>query len=404
MNVDWLTSAQGQELIAEAKSATDPLIAIPALRKKHPDIDPNLISEALSQAQLQNRLAQRWNVDTANLILSEDGIMQATRPAASSYRAELVVSRFGQGAHVLDLTCGLGFDSLAFAKAGLQVTALEINPEIAAAARFNLRQTSCDVITADCLTFEIPESVDVVFVDPARRDPNAARRADGSTSRIFNPEDWSPSWDFVLELSGRIPVVAKVAPGFDTSAAPTWNAEWISIDGDLVETLLMPNGTGEKTATLIDSISGATSKFAGNEITATATIGKYLVVPDAALIRASALTNLADSISGGLVNEHIAWLTSRDETAVRQVVSASPRPALGFEILEAFRYSEKSLSASVKKYEAAGVTIMTRGMQLNVEALRKLAAKSAKKGTEELVVAIYREDAGPQALLCRRLA
>jgi hypothetical protein len=41
-------------------------------------------------------------------------------------------------------------------------------------------------------------------------------------------------------------------------------------------------------------------------------------------------------------------------------------------------------------------------MQLDVEVIRKLAVKASNSGNQELVIAIYRDDAGPQALLCRR--
>ena len=72
------------------------------------------------------------------------------------------------------------------------------------------------------------------------------------------------------------------------------------------------------------------------------------------------------------------------------------------EIEKHIRYSDKALVESVKGLTAAGVTIMTRGMQLDVEAIRKSLVKVKSAGSDELVVAIYRDDAGPQALICRR--
>jgi hypothetical protein len=163
-------------------------------------------------------------------------------------------------------------------------------------------------------------------------------------------------------------------------------------------------GTGLRSATLIESNTGKISNYVGNQITAPTEIGKYLVVPDAALIRAGALTNLVNQVSGGLVNEHIAWLTSNEELAVRALVAQSPRPAMGFEILNVVKYSQKALQVAVKGMAASGMTVMTRGMQLDVESIRKSLSKSVAKGSTELVVAIYRDDTGPQALICRRLS
>jgi len=42
------------------------------------------------------------------------------------------------------------------------------------------------------------------------------------------------------------------------------------------------------------------------------------------LIRASALDAVASLCNGGLVNEHIAWLTSDDASAVSNLANQSP--------------------------------------------------------------------------------
>jgi hypothetical protein len=72
------------------------------------------------------------------------------------------------------------------------------------------------------------------------------------------------------------------------------------------------------------------------------------------------------------------------------------------EIEKRIKYSDKVLVESVNGIPAAGITIMTRGMQLDVEAIRKSLIKVKSPGNSELVVAIYRDEAGPQALICRR--
>ena len=174
MSISWLTSPTGQGVIRSAREYPDPLTAIPALRKRFSEIAPELISMAFSQAQLQLRLESRWATSAVDLLLTEDGISQATRPEVASYRADFIAKSFGDNAHVLDLTCGLGFDSREFARQGLRVTAVEIDPEIAEYARHNLMKFDIEVHCLDATDFEIPSDVDVVFVDPARRNPSAA--------------------------------------------------------------------------------------------------------------------------------------------------------------------------------------------------------------------------------------
>ena len=339
-----------------------------------------------------------------HLLLTDDGVSQATRPVIAKYRADTIVKKFGKNAHVLDLTCGLGFDSREFAKAGLTVSAVEIDPTVAEYARHNLTEYEIVVSCADATTFEIPADVDVVFVDPARRDPQGSKSALGQAKRIFNPQLWSPSWDVINEIASRFPVVAKVAPGMDKTEIGNWDAKWLSSDGDLLECFISSPGAGARSAVLIAAESGACLEIAGESQTRTQSVGSYLVIPDPALVRASALTPLAELIAGGLVNEYIAWLTTDDEVGVHKMLKQDPHQGSVLLIESALKYSEKELVARVKNIPAAGVTIMTRGMQLDVEAIRKSLVKVTATGNQELIVAIYRDDAGPQALLCRRVS
>jgi len=166
-----------------ARGYSEPLLAIPALRKRFPDFAPDLISLAFSQTQLQHRLEARWGESAAELLLTEEGISQATRPEVARYRANFIARKFGANAHVLDLTCGLGFDSREFTRAGLRVTSIEIDPEVAEYAKHNLEHLGVEVHCADANKFVIPKDVDVVFVDPARRDPSAAKDSMGRPTR-----------------------------------------------------------------------------------------------------------------------------------------------------------------------------------------------------------------------------
>ena len=402
VSVSWLPSPAGQAVIQSARDYSDPLIAIPALRKQFSEISPELISQAFSQAQMQHRLEARWGQSAAELLLTEDGISQATRPVVARHRAEFIASKFGANAHVLDLTCGLGFDAREFARAGLQVTGVEIDSEIAEYARHNLKEFGVTVHCADAADFAIPNDVDVVFVDPARRDPNAAKDSLGNTKRIFNPSQWSPSWETINEIARTHPVLAKVAPGIDKAELANWDARWISADGDLVECFLSSSVSGIRAAVLIDSKKGLKIEVLGDTATHAAPLGNYLVIPDPALIRASALDIVAQLCNGGLVNEHIAWLTSSDAGAVAELTAHAPNLASVLKVENHFKFSDKQLIANLKDMPVSGVTVMTRGMQIDVESIRKAAVKATSPGNQELVIAIYRDDAGPQAFVCRR--
>ena len=403
LDVEWLASDHGQFIITEASQFADSLTAITRLRKTYSTVDPTRITQAVSQSGLRKKLEDRWNISGADFLLTEDGLEQASRPLVARYRAQWIKDQFGANAHVLDMTCGLGFDALAMAQAGLRVTCLERDETITAMASFNLRNTSAQVINADATDFPVDSDIDVVFVDPARRDPHAARKADGSSYRIFHPDDWSPSWSFIQTLSQLVPVVAKVAPGIGDESLGAWDCQWISADGDLVEATASSSDTGLRSATLLSSSASKPLLIRGGHITAPTQLGEWLVIPDAALIRASALDYLATKISGGLVNEHIAWLTSSDTAAVHTALGLNPTPATVMHIEAVLPVNEKVLAQEVAQREASGLTIMTRGVTINVDALRKKVFKKKTPGAAELVLAIYREDPHNVALLCRRV-
>ena len=66
----------------------------------------------------------------------EPGLEQATRPEVADHHA----SRFLEAGvrRVIDLGCGIGSDSMAFARAGLEVVAVDVDPATAAVAQANL--------------------------------------------------------------------------------------------------------------------------------------------------------------------------------------------------------------------------------------------------------------------------
>ncbi len=399
-NIEWLTSPDGQSAIASAAKYTDPLQSVSALRKEFSNVDPYLLSQAQTQARLQRSLNARWGIPLDDFLLTDSGIEQATRPSVSQYRAELVTQRYGPGQRILDLTCGLGFDALAFAHAGHKVTAIEIDETTAKMARYNLRHTDAVVLTGDCTLLALPEC-DLVFVDPARRSGSDVRKLDGSSPRIFDANQWSPSWDFVRRLAEKTKVLAKVAPGVTDDTIGTWSAEWISESGDLVEALLSSDQSHCRLATLINGEQRET--FVGGTQSPTAALGRWLITPDLALMRAQALDAIVDIATAGLVNEHIAWLTSSDASAISDLLAHQPRIGSIFEILNTAQYNEKLLKAQIADMPSSALTIMTRGVNVDVESLRKKIFKKATPGAEELVLAIFREDQGPVALLTRRI-
>jgi len=400
MESSWLSSTIGQSAISFATKFADPLEANSKLRKEFAQISPEQAAQAITQSVLRTKLTRRWNTDTSKFLLTEDGMNQATRPSVAKWRAAWIMEKFGQSVRVLDLTCGLGFDALAMAEAGLRVHTVERDPLIADFARHNLRATNATVETGDSTAVSIDE-YDLIFVDPMRRDPQAARKIDGSTQRIFNPENWSPSWEFITSIAQQKQVICKVAPGIDDKYISNWNTIWISDQGDLVEAMTASNGSGLRSAVLLQDGAMATFDEAANaEIKAD---GQFLVVPNSAITRAGAVGAISTALNGGLVNQHIGWITSDDSSLVDLICQNRPAIADVYQILDTTKAEPKAIAQAIREIPASAITITTRGMQIDVERMRKQISPNLQRSAPELVVALYRDDTGNKALICRRI-
>lgn len=398
VNVDWLASDEGRDVIASAAAVAADPNDVMRLRAAYPAIPTEDIGAAIHQSWLRRRLLDRWGV-RVEWLLTTDGIEQATRPAVSRLHARRVLAATGPGASVLDMACGLGFDAAAMRDIGLAVTAVEADALTAAMAAVNLPGVS--VINGRAEDVDLDTRVAAVFVDPARRDPSAPRTISGTTRRVTHPSTWSPSWDFVRGLAERVPVVAKAAPGIDDAALAGCDVSFVSDDGDLVEALVTMPGNGEREAVLLAGEGEVVVR--GGSDTAARDLGAFLVAPNPALVRARALTWLAEQVNGGLVDPHIAWLTSDDESACLDVAHDPHKPAMVFRVLDSMPYDLKRLKREVAALPHSAVTVMTRGVQLDVVKARKAVLGKTTPGAPELVIAAYRGASGTTALLCHRM-
>lgn len=372
----WITSQDGlaaRQLAAQvlATHPKDSLAANAALRKILPELASDQCAQALDQAQLSRVAFDRYGIDASMLLLTRDGLEQATRPAVAQLRAQALVA---SGAKiVLDLSAGLGFDVRAFLQADLEVIAIERDPVTAAYLRVNA--PGAEVIEGDSLALidallsRLAPS-DVVFVDPARR--SGHRTLDGSRAHPErDPERWSPPWSFVVGLAARnVRVCAKVAPGFSPIHLPTgWSGTWTTVNRDAVEAMLCSWTEGpSRSARMIEDSALQKTVFdfrgGGNSEHRSAPIGAHLYEPDQSLINAQLLDDfcLVDTALQR-VDSTSTWLTS-DVTIEHPMLR-------GFEIETQLPNDTKALRKALIALGVGDVTIKCRGMNLSADQLRK---------------------------------
>lgn len=387
--LDWLRTAEGARLLAAADRAWadhpgDPVRVAGDVRRVEPDAEK--AAAATTQAQLRAKAVVKFGEAAHLMFFTPDALEQATRARVADHRAARLAAAI-PGGSVIDLGCGIGGDLVAFARAGLIAGGVDLDPVRAAMARANLEVLGLPgaAQVGDATTVD-PRAFDAAFADPARR---------GGRGRVFDVEGWTPPWPWVLDLLARRSLV-KVAPGIGHDLVPVGvEAEWVSDGGDVKEAVLWsPDlATTDRRATVIGEHGLATltdedSPADGEAGTEVREVGAYLYEPDGAVIRAGLVTAVAAGVGGGLVDPHIAYVTS----------DASFRTpfARGYRVVEHLPYREKQLRAALHERGIGRLTIKKRGVQVVPEELRK---RLSLRGDDEATLVLTRVSGQGTALL-----
>jgi SAM-dependent methyltransferase len=380
-----LRTPEGSAALAAAVEVADgdPLSAATALRSR--GVSPALASAALTQADLRRRAAAKFGAAAAAMFFTRPGLEQATRAVVADRRATRL--RAAGVESLADLGCGLGADALAAARQGIRVYAVDADPLTAALAAANAEAAGlAHLITVECADATgVPvENFDAVFADPARR--RAGR------GRVMDPRSWSPPWDFVSALPGRVPrTVLKLAPGIDHALLPPGaEGEWVSVDGDLVEAAFWCGPLAEcaRRALLLPSAVELTGS--GVVAAPVGPVGGFLYDPDPAVVRSHLVAEFAAAIGGRIADPEIAYVYT--DAAVDTVFGRR------LEITDVLPFSLKRLRTLLRERGVGRLEIRKRGSALEPEQLRRDLRLSGS-GSASLV--LTRVAGAPTVLLCR---
>ncbi|WP_102194325.1 class I SAM-dependent methyltransferase [Microbacterium aurantiacum] len=352
---------------------------------------PELVAAVVTQVSLRARAKPKFGDFAGRMLFTRAGLEQATRLGVAARHAQRM--RSAGITSVADLGCGIGGDALAFAGAGLRVHAVDADEVTAAIAAYNLApfagEASVQHGTAE--TAEL-DGMDAVWMDPARR------TSGHSETRRVSASDYSPSLDWAFELASRVPTGIKLGPGHDRDALPAdAEAQWVSVDGSVVELVLWTGvlaRDGVRRAALV--IRGERS----HELTAGADaddapvreLGAYLHEPDGAVIRARLIGDVARSLGAGMLDEHIAYLTS--DAAVTSPFVQS------FRVRETMPAKPAAISAVLKANGVGTLEIKKRGMDIDPAAFRK---KLTLRGDESATLILTRVGSRRLAILADRV-
>ncbi|SFD91382.1 class I SAM-dependent methyltransferase [Blastococcus tunisiensis] len=388
-----LATPEGEAALSRAAAllagGTD---AVSALSRLRAEVGTELAGPAWGIARQREKARPVFGADADRLLFTADTLEQAGRPALADRRATRLLA--GGADAVADLGCAAGTDTIALARAGARVVAVDRDPVARELTRRNvtaLGLAGVEVVEADVVDL-VAAATDgeVAGCRAAVLDP--ARRAGGR--RQLDPDRWSPPWSTVGTLLERLPdAVVKVAPGLDHDRVPPGvEAEWVSAGGTIVEALLWGRGlsTTWRRATLRHD--GRFTEVTADDDPGPAPVDAvrgWLHEPDPALIRSGLLSLVAADLGATLVDPTIAYLTSDRATDSPWVRS--------YRVSEVLPFNLKKLKAHLRGRGIGRVVVKKRGSAIEPEAL---ARRLRGPGTDAAVVVVTRVAGAPTALVC----
>ncbi len=407
--IAWLKSAEGAALLERLAAAGPEQWARPAfvvsLRR---ETDADTAGLALRLAEARRRAAGRFP-EGGRLFFTPELLEQASSHPPAAWRARRIAEA---GGRVLDLGCGAGGDLSRLALAGAEVLGLERDPLAAALARANLDALGLEgkVLEADFPGSDLPAH-EILFADPARREPGRRPGGSGRRGRRADPAGFSPAppalraaleaargwcvkWGPALDLSHE----ALTAPGavLEGLAREDYELELVSWKGELREALLW-GGDLRRAGCAATVIVGGLENFQASRFEGDPSVpppetrepATYVFEPDPALIRSGLLNDYVRRHDLGLLASGIAYLTG-ERLPRGPFLRVFPR-------LESIEFSLSRLQEALDRQDAGELILKKRGFPQAPEELR---SRLILKGTQKRIVLIHRELKGHSAHIC----
>lgn len=395
-----LATGEGRALLDALPPYSDDQVLALTSRLRAGGTDPALVAAALTQARLRSRATPRLGPAADRFLLTADGLEQATRPAVARRHAQRFVDAGVD--HVWDLGSGLGLDAMALAEAGLAVTAVERDAEVAAAATANLAPYPRARVVLGDVHDASPGPAEGAWLDPARRTPGVAD-VRGRTRRLFRLSDLSPSWDRVREVAATARATGvKLSPGFSARDLPDdAEAEWVSLDGAVVEcavwwgaavrqtgvgAVIGSSGADGTTWTQVRPVDDPPPTLEPGE-----TLPPWVVEPDRAVIAAGLTGTVAAAVDGRELDTGVGYVAAPARSDVPG--------ARWFAVDGVLPLRARPVRAWLRERGVGRVTIKKRGVATDVERFRSELRLPNRPSSTEATLVLTRVGGTPSVLV-----
>ncbi|MGA1372433.1 MAG: THUMP-like domain-containing protein [Pseudomonadales bacterium] len=408
-----------QRAFVQAHREADPNAL--ALKRAPPGIDLKLALEQVRAWQKLRQKAPTWAALPDLVLPGPISIEQASSPFAAAYKASLITQDT-----VIDLCGGLGLDTLAFAA---RRTALADGAQPADAPRRVTRHVERDPMISRCFAWNAPrlgfpevevcnltaeQAVDelptgcTVYLDPARRAPNATAVAGLGAARVAAFADSSPDVTALLPIfrARDATVLIKASPMLDLVAGAmalgaVTAIHVVSVDNVCREVLfLLQSGVVAPalddipiTCAVFDRVGGLT-RWVGSRAVESAALpdfgppGRYLLDADVAIRKAGLFRHLATGLGLRKLapNTHLYSADQKPESF----------PGRVFEV-------EKDGVTDPRRLLPEGrAQVISRNHPLGAEALR--ARYKLREGDEHALIGYRDHGNRPRLAVARRIS
>ncbi|MGF6885871.1 hypothetical protein ABIA39_007616 [Nocardia sp. GAS34] len=381
-DVAYLGSAAGRAALIETGAlALTPSSLLEDLTRLRRNRYADRAAALVETVRLRRRAAAKLD-DAGEWLFTDDALQQATPSVVARHRARRLAGRT-----VHDVTCSIGAELAALGRVCPVVVGSDLDGIRLAMAVHNLGSRTRNVVLVKADALVPCSTAEVVIADPARR-------ADGR--RTHDPAKLQPPLpDLLAAYRGR-DLAVKCAPGldFDRLGDMGWDgeAEVVSLDGSVREACLWSRGLAEpgvtRRATVLRSDGGPLSLTdAEPDDIPDRAPGAWIIDPDGAIVRAGLVRHYAAKYGLWQLDPRIAYLTG----------DAVPEGVRGFRVLDRMDFKEKPLRAELHRRDCGPLEILTRGVDLDPDALR---SRLKPRGTIPHTLVVTRIGSAPTVFLC----
>ena len=368
--------------------------------RKYPDIDvPFVVEQIEARRRLKGKLPE-WYENKDIIMGGRVPAEQCSSEQTARYKQSIV-----KGESLCDMTGGMGVDFWYMSEGKERAIYTERNEELCSIAKHNFQvlqtlRPEYVIRCGDGRELPIP-SVDIIYLDPARRA--------GDGSRVYAMEDCEPNiveWQDELLKHAKM-VLVKLSPMVDLTDVlrklkGVKELHIVGVKNECKEILVKAHAFDDSVCAgcvevhCVDFLTSGKIEYVfsllgGMEISLTdGGVKRYLYEPDVTLMKAGAF--------GSLCARYPVWQLDVDTHLMTSDEWIPEFPGRVFEVEEMIPFSSKVLKRLKKEIPQANIAV--RNFVMTADELRKKTG--IKDGGEVYLFGAKVKDMGQMLLICRK--